>query len=241
MKAIILAAGRGSRMKSLTNNKPKCLTILNGQTLLDCQISALRQAGITKVALVTGYLREKICDLADQEFHNARWASTNMMSSLTYAEEWLISEPCIVSYSDIFYEPEAPSLLIRSNADIAITYDPDWEHLWTARFNDPLSDAETFQIDSTGRIIDIGGKATNREEIQGQYMGLLRFTPRGWNELVNLWRLLPTQIADQEDLTSMLRRIIKSNSIQVSGFPIQGNWGEIDSETDLNLYVEKAN
>ena len=59
--------------------------------------------------------------------------------------------------------------------------------------------------------------------------------------MVNLWRQLPTQIADQEDLTSMLRRIIKSNSIQVSGYPIQGNWGEIDSETDLNLYINKAN
>ena len=53
MKAIILAAGRGSRMKLLTDEIPKCLVKLRGKSLLDWQLSALRAAGITDIALVS--------------------------------------------------------------------------------------------------------------------------------------------------------------------------------------------
>jgi len=57
MKAIILAAGRGSRMKKLTSNQPKCLTNLNGKPILDWQLEAFKKSGITEVAIVTGYRR----------------------------------------------------------------------------------------------------------------------------------------------------------------------------------------
>ena len=52
MKAIILAAGRGTRMKELTEEKPKCLVELDGQSLLEKQLGALRQAGIEEIRLV---------------------------------------------------------------------------------------------------------------------------------------------------------------------------------------------
>ena len=100
MKAIILAAGRGSRMKKLTEDKPKCLIKLNGETLLDSQLRVLSNAGIEEIAIVTGYKRELLTNRGTLEFHNARWAKTNMVSSLTCAKEWLEKEPCIVSYSD---------------------------------------------------------------------------------------------------------------------------------------------
>ena len=51
MKAIILAAGRGSRMKKLTEDKPKCLIKLNGESLLDSQLRVLSNAGIEEIAL----------------------------------------------------------------------------------------------------------------------------------------------------------------------------------------------
>ena len=58
MKAIILAAGRGSRMKNLTDEKPKCLAKLRGKPLLEWQLTSLREAGIEDIAIVTGYKRE---------------------------------------------------------------------------------------------------------------------------------------------------------------------------------------
>ncbi len=76
MKAIILAAGRGSRMKSLTEERPKCLVELAGKALLDWQLEALREAGVSEIAIVTGYKRELLANRGLVEFYNPRWAET---------------------------------------------------------------------------------------------------------------------------------------------------------------------
>ena len=60
MKAIILAAGRGSRMKKLTNDKPKCLVKLHGKPLLEWQLESMRKSGISEIAIVTGYKHEML-------------------------------------------------------------------------------------------------------------------------------------------------------------------------------------
>ena len=89
MKAIILAAGRGSRMKNMTDDRPKCMVELRGKPLLEWQLTALHEAGISEIAIVTGYKRELLANRAPMEFHNPRWAETNMVSSLACAQEWL--------------------------------------------------------------------------------------------------------------------------------------------------------
>ena len=175
MKAIILAAGRGSRMKHLTDERPKCLIEFNGKPLLEWQLEAIRAAGIDEIAIVTGYKREMLTGYGLVEFHNPEWATTQMVSSLCCANEWLEANTCIVSYSDIFYEASAVRSLIESKADISLTYDPNWLELWTKRFGDPLLDAETFRLNPDGTLAEIGKKPKTVEEIQGQYMGLLKF------------------------------------------------------------------
>ena len=104
MRAIILAAGRGSRMETATSDKPKCLLEIKGKSLIQYQIEALEAAGVNKIALVTGYLAERLEPLSLTKFHNDKWYETNMVCSLTKAETWLSTYPCVVSYSDIFYE-----------------------------------------------------------------------------------------------------------------------------------------
>ena len=85
MKAIILAAGRGSRMKKLTDEGPKCLVKLRGKTLLDWQLDVFKNAGISQIAIVTGYKRQLLANRGLEEFYNDRWAETNMVSSLACA------------------------------------------------------------------------------------------------------------------------------------------------------------
>ena len=121
MRAILLAAGRGSRMQSLTDERPKCLVELRGKTLLEWQLGALRDAGIDEIAIVTGYKRELLTGRGLVEFYNSRWAETNMVSSLACAESWLIAESCIVSYADIFYESSAVGSLVNCAAPLAVT------------------------------------------------------------------------------------------------------------------------
>jgi choline kinase len=171
MKAVILSAGRGSRMKDLTLERPKCLVELRGKALLDWQLQALRGAGIAEIAIVTGYKRELLANRGLVEFHNARWAETNMVSSLACAQDWLKAEPCIVTYSDIFYSSAAVRSLMTSAAPLALTYDPNWLELWTRRFADPLLDAETFRLTPKHTLSEIGGKPTPWIKCRGSTWG----------------------------------------------------------------------
>jgi L-glutamine-phosphate cytidylyltransferase len=234
MKGIILAAGRGSRMGSLTDNFPKCRTILHGKELITWQMDALYGAGIDEIAIVRGYLANSF-DFNVHYFENNRWEETNMVLSLATAKHWLQEEPCIVSYSDIVYSSDAVERLAKTSGDICITYDPNWKTLWKMRFEDPLTDAETFKLDGN-RVVEIGNKATTMDEIEGQYMGLLRFTPNGWQQVTALLSSLSQKEQDRLDATSLLRALIRNDGV-VSGVPIGDRWYEVDSESDLSKYA----
>ncbi len=235
MKGIILAAGRGSRMKKLTDHKPKGLIELHGKTLIDRQIEAFNLAGIKDISVVTGYKSELIAGLSLKEFHNRFWQKTNMVFSLQRASSWLEEDPCVVTYSDIFFETSAVSLLIESDTDLALTYDKNWLKLWRKRFKDPLSDAESFAL-RDGFLIDIGRKPKNISEVEGQYMGLLKFTPISWKELNLAIAKLPIKEKMEIDMTSALRHIIFRDKLKIGAIPYTGTWGEVDSETDLRIY-----
>lgn len=237
MRAIILAAGRGSRMKQLTEYRPKCLVEVNGKALLLWQLEALRSAGIQDIAIVTGYKREMIAEFGLTEFYNARWAETNMVRSLECAQSWLREDVCIVSYSDIFYQPRAVRLLMESKSDLAVTYDLNWRRLWTERFGDPLLDAETFRLAEDSTLAEIGNKPKSIDEIQGQYMGLLRFTPKGWGIVQDVLSEIPAAERDALHMTGTLQRIIQSGAVAIAALPYDGEWGEVDSKEDLLSYI----
>lgn len=236
MKAIVLAAGRGSRMKNLTDDRPKCMVELRGKPLLEWQLTSLRDAGIYEIAIVTGYKRELLQGHDLVEFYNARWADTNMVSSLACADEWLRLEPCIVSYSDIFYGPQAVESLMNSSAELAVTYDPNWLELWIQRFGDPLLDAETFQMTEDQTIYEIGNKPKTVSEVQGQYMGLLRFTPAAWKEVQRIRDKFSPEDRDSMHMTGTLQKVIDAGNVSVKAVPYVGEWGEIDSADDLATF-----
>ena len=237
MRAIILAAGRGSRMGSLTEEAPKCLVPLAGRTLLDWQREALRDAGISDIGAVRGYKAHLLDGHGLVTFDNPRWAETNMVASLGCAADWLRTGPVIVSYSDIFYPVTAVRALMAAPGDIAITYDPDWLTLWSERFADPLSDAETFRLDGT-QVVEIGRRAATLDDIRGQYMGLLKFTPGGWRAVQSYVRTLAPERRDRLDMTSLLSGLI-SRGERIQAVRVSGPWGEVDNATDLALYERK--
>ncbi len=233
MRATILAAGRGSRMKGLTDERPKCLVNFRGRPLLDWQIDALRTAGIGEIGIVTGYKREMLADRGLVEFHNPQWAQTQMVSSLACAGNWLEEAACIVSYSDIVYDSRAVRTLIESQADLAITFDPNWLALWQERFADPLVDAETFRLNPDGTLAEIGGKPKSVEEIQGQYMGLLLFSPQGWSEVARIRAGLTAEERAGMHMTGTLQKIVEAGRLPVRALPYAGWWGEFDTDHDL--------
>lgn len=239
MKAIILAAGRGSRMGGLTQNAPKCMTVLAGQPLIEWQLEAIRGAGITAIGVVRGYMSEKIAFPGVTTFENPRWAETNMVMSLVQAAEWLSQDDCIVSYSDIVYPGETVAKLAAAHSDLAITFDVNWLKLWSERFADPLSDAETFRTDAQGVLTEIGGRAKTLDEIKGQYMGLLKFSPTGWAWVSDLLDRLGPATRDKLDLTSLLKRLL-ADGMRIDTVPVTAPWFEVDNENDLRLYESWA-
>ncbi|MBL52023.1 MAG: nucleotidyl transferase [Candidatus Marinimicrobia bacterium] len=236
MRCIILAAGRGSRLGSLTNKKPKCLIQLNGKSLLEHQLAILRASNIKDIGIVTGYKRQLLSDFGLYEFHNNKWDKTNMVSSLECADSWLNKYHCIVSYGDIFYQHRAIKKLILSKDEMAITYDPNWKLLWEKRFDNPLDDAETFKLNADSTISEIGKVPTDLNQIQGQYMGLLKFTPASWKEVKSIRSKMSNTMKSKMDMTTLLQKIILKNKIKVKGLIYEDNWGEIDTESDLNVY-----
>jgi choline kinase len=239
MKALILAAGRGSRMKNRTNDRPKCLVPFRGKPLLEHQILAIQAAGIKEIGLITGYRREMLAGRGLYEFHNPNWESTQMVTSLVCAQDWLEAGPCLVSYSDIFYETSAVSSLMKTSAKIAVTYAVDWLSLWEKRFGNPLDDAETFRVNPDHTIAEIGRKAKLVAEIEGQYMGLIYFHPEGWQEAKKILKQMKPEEYACLQMTALLQKVVEKKSVPVAAIPFKGIWGEVDSEEDLLLYEEK--
>jgi choline kinase len=239
MRAVILAAGRGSRMGQLGDERPKCLVEFGEKLLIERQVAALRRGGAQAVGVVRGY-RADMIELPDLTyFHNERWSETNMVLSLAAAAEWLKLGPVIVSYADIFYRHELVRDLAAATGDLVIAYDRAWRSLWSRRFADPLADAETFQADASGRLIEIGNKTSSINEIKGQYMGLLKFTPRAWKDVEALLATLDALTRDRLDMTGLLQRLLRRH-VTINTFGTDGQWGEIDSPGDLALYERMA-
>jgi len=236
MKGIILAAGRGSRMGSLTSNLPKCRTILFGKELIKWQLDALTDAGISKIAIIRGYLAETF-DFNVTYFENKRWAKTNMVSTLVASSQWLEVGNTIISYADIVYSSDSVSTLIDGKGDIVITYDPNWYDLWSLRFKDPLSDAETFKIDN-GVVTEIGNKAQSIDEIEGQFMGLIKINGSGWKKIINYLDDYSSHEIDQMDMTMLISGLIDSG-IDIHAVPISDKWMEVDTESDLKIYQQE--
>jgi len=236
MRALILAAGRGSRMGRLSDDRPKCLVELEGKPLIERQIAALRRGGVEAIGVVRGYRAEMIDFPGLSYFSNERWAETNMVRSLAAAATWLCSGPLIVSYADIFYRNELVRGLASAPGQLVISYDRAWRRLWTRRFADPLADAETFRISAAGQLLEIGGKTTRIEEIEGQYIGLLKFTPPAWSAVEVLLSTLDAPTRDRLDMTGLLRRLLTGKELSVGTFGTDGQWGEIDNPEDVALY-----
>ena len=236
MRGLILAAGRGSRMGTLGDERPKCMVELDGRPLLDRQIAAMRRGGVEEIGIVRGYRADTLNFPGLAYFDNPRWSETNMVMSLAAAASWLRAAPVVVSYADIFYRADVVRGLAQAPGRLVISFDRLWRKLWCRRFADPLADAETFKIGGDGELLEIGGRTATIEDIEGQYMGLLKFTPPAWLAVEDMLAALDAHSGDRLDMTGLLRRLLAAKSVAISTFGIDGGWGEIDNPGDVELY-----
>lgn len=197
----------------------------------------MKQVGISDITAITGYRGEQFARFPVERIKNPFWDKSNMVRTLLLADHILQQEECIVSYGDIVYHPNWLERLSQSQADIAISYDTDWLDLWSQRFTDPLSDAESFHCEA-GYLTDIGRKVTAFSEIAGQYMGLLLFRPRGWGKVKDLLSQYNAAEIDQLDMTTLLSRLLAAN-VAIATIPVAGRWLEVDDPEDLAFYEKQ--
>lgn len=244
MKAIILAAGEGTRLRPYTLDRPKCLVEIDGSSLLERQLAVLRSRGINEIVLIGGYRAEMLRDAVTRLHHNSRYAETNMVWTLFCAEEELAGE-VIISYGDIVYSGEILDCLLASRADIAVAVDNEWESYWRARSHDPLADAETLRIASDGHILELGQRPQTLADIQGQYMGLVKLTPSGLMSVRSVFRksstdnLLRGMTPESAYMTDLLQAVIDCGH-RVDAVPTSGWWVEVDTVFDLHSELTRA-
>ena len=231
MKAIILAAGRGSRNNDLTDDLPKCLLKIGNKSLRERQNESLTQAGIHDIYIVGGYKINSLFAYNRPLYRNEKWESTNMVHSLLCAYETLKNFDCIVSYGDIFYSDKIVSLLSKSKEMISVAYDKNWLSLWKKRFENVLDDAESFKKDVMENIIEIGKQANTIDEIEGQYMGLLKFKKEFWVSHKDFLDSIPANSSMTDFLQTLIQR-----GVGIKGVENIWPWGEADSPEDIEVY-----
>jgi len=250
-KAIILAAGKGERLQPLTDNLPKCMVKLFGKSLLEWQINAFKKSGINNISVITGYKGESIKFPGIRYFRNPNYEDTNMVETLFCAKEQLEGS-VIVSYGDIIFENNILQKLINSERDISVVIDKNWKECWETRFEDPLEDAESLIINDEGNIVNIGQKVKDYSEIQGQYVGLMKFQNDGILTLKNFYNyaknesktgtnlLNPLLSFKKSYMTDLIQGLINAG-YKIKAIPIHNGWLEVDTIQDYELYNKLKN
>ncbi|MCB0344580.1 MAG: phosphocholine cytidylyltransferase family protein [Bdellovibrionales bacterium] len=239
MKAIVLAAGQGSRLKPLTDDRPKCMVEYQGKALVDYILETLRTCSIDDITLVKGYLADTLVRSGTKNYVNPLYARTNMVYTLFCAQPEL-NDDVVITYSDIIYRPNVLESLLACSDDFAVVIDKDWRSLWESRMENPLEDAETLKLDTSGFIKELGKKPSSYSEIEGQYIGLIKISKTAIPAVIDFYHHLDkSEIFDGKDfdnmyMTSFIQLII-DRLMPVKAVPIHGGWLEVDCPTDLSL------
>lgn len=247
MKAIILAAGSGTRLKKYTENLPKGMLSFRGKTIIERQIDVCHSCGIKDIIIVRGFAAEKINYEGVKYFTNEKYASTNMVESLMEAKSEF-TDDIIVSYSDILFESDMLKEMMNSKDDFACAVDDNWKEYWQKRYGKVDFDTESLTIDSNNNITELGLENPPIENISARYIGLLKFSVEGLRFIQNIMENAYRQFEDKPwqqsgktvrkaYMTDLLNAIIESGK-KVKAIHFQNGWIEFDTNEDYENAIE---
>ena len=240
IKALIIAAGLGSRLKKHTENLPKCMLDFGGKTLLQRQLEAYNKNNIKDISLIRGYKKEKINYKGLRYFENKDYKNNNILNSIFYAEK-IINGNIIISYSDILFDPTVVQRTMESNHDISVVVDIDWRGYYVGRKDHPISEAENVIFNSNNEVEKIGKINTGNEEVHGEFIGMIKLSNRGaeifkehFHRLKKIYWNKPFQrakIFQKAYLTDFIQELVDIG-IKVHCVIIESGWKEIDTVED---------
>jgi len=178
VQAIIIGAGRGSRLMPTTADSPKCFAEVGGRRILDWAVRAFRANDVEAVTFIGGYridcVRDNYPDFAFR--HNVDWENNNILASLLCAED-VMDEPFLCCYSDILFTPNIVAEVLASDADITLGVDTAWLERYGQRTEHPSDDAEKVTV-AGGRVTRVH-REIREDEAYGEYIGLAKFSAAG--------------------------------------------------------------
>lgn len=228
-RAIILAAGKGTRMTSYASASPKCLLELNGEALLTRQLDSLTEAGVNDFVIVGGYMFDIMREYAAHSRHNIKllynpfFSATNSIASLWFAREYL-NEGVFVTNGDTFFEKSIFEQLESNPNNYVFGIDKSKK-----------LDADYCVTCVGDEIVDMG-KDIPPQEVSAEYIGIALLRTQGierFRELVEKYILFENYNLWWEDLfTGLIAKREKISFEDVSG----KTWFEIDEPRDYRKY-----
>jgi L-glutamine-phosphate cytidylyltransferase len=245
MKAVIIGAGRGSRLRHLTEEIPKTLVPVLGRPMLDGILEALEYGGFPRkdVVFICGYraevIRGRYPDLTYVE--NRGWENNNILLSLLCAREHLAGG-FVSTYADIVYRKEIVRDLAASPHDVALGCDTDWRRRYTGRSQHPETDAEKLRAEGE-RVIQLSRRIPS-EEAQGEFIGVMKMSFAGaagllhaFDEAEKVYRgqvFREGRTFEKAYLIDMLQHMIEGGTA-MHRVDTHGGYMEIDTLEDASL------
>jgi choline kinase len=233
MRAVILAAGRGGRLRSIVGDRPKGLAVVGGCSLIERQIRALRECGIARIAVVAGFRApdiRRVCDPTIDIVQNVRFASTNSLYSL-WLTRGLLADGFVVLNCDVLFHPQLLADLLTSRYDDALLMCP--------RSNGPEYSDEEMKVRVRRGLVTAIDKALPLVHADGENVGIAKFGAAGAALLVDEM----TSIVSSGGLLEWLPRAFATfssrrplHAIETRGYP----WIEIDFPEDYWLACNKV-
>ena len=242
MQAIIIGAGRGSRLMPTTADTPKCFADVGEKRILDWTLHAFAENGIDDVCFIGGYRIEAVqADYPQFAFrHNDDWPNNNILASLFYAEDRM-DGPFICCYSDTLFSAAVVNRLLTADGDIALVVDTDWLDRYTHRTEHPSDDAEKVTVEN-GLVTRVHREIAEANA-HGEYIGVAKFSAEGARQLREHYHRCRKQFAgqafreansfDKAYLIHLLQEMIETG-VSMVHVDTPGEYIEIDTQQDYD-------
>lgn len=237
MKAIILAAGVGSRIRPLTVNTPKSLLKVAGKTILGRMLENIQKVGIKEVIVVTGYLEYQVKEFINQDFPNLKvtfisnqdYQTTNTGYSLLLTKEIVDGNDFIKFDADVVFEEKVLRKLVESPYQNCLCIDHNI---------DLAAEEVKVQTDEEDKVIKVG-KGVNPKIAAGESIGIEKISKEGAKVLfATLEDVLKDPANNQryydDSYTTMVEKGIPFYAIDITGL----KWVEIDTPEDYKQAEE---
>ena len=234
-RAIILAASRGAEMGEVTAGIPKAMVSIGGTPLLHKLIAQFRASGIRRVVVIRGFAAEKV-HAADAEFvENEEFEDTGELLSLSKALDHLQGET-VISFGDILFRRHILNSLLAEKNDIVIAVDAAWERRsGSGGYVDYVSASRPYSLryDEEEAFLAAAGPNLVRDQIHGEWIGLIKTTARGSQVLKSTL----TELATRDDFRTLRfdhlfnHLVAKDQRLQV--LYVTGHWLDVDDLDDL--------